>query len=125
MKVRTRARTAYSLLFSTLLLLRCLLRLRSGAPQVVASTELDLPVMLVLHAPVQLAFGERLTAENELVPAVFIRGAPRWVRVALRINHATRQVTLGHNAPAVAVQPGLCAHGKECKEQRNRSHGGL
>merc|ERR1719299_263947 len=81
--------------------------------------------MLVLHAPIQLALSERLAADDDLVAAVLIGGAAWRISVALGVHHAARQVALGHDTTAAAVQPGMHTCCKQCKEERKGSAHGV
>merc|ERR1719235_2994688 len=62
----------------------CLLKvLNSSAPKLVARTELQLPLVLVLLAPLKLACRKGLAAEDDLVARMLILCASNTLNLAL------------------------------------------
>merc|ERR1719263_2747895 len=75
-----------------------------SAAQLVAGTELELPLVLVLLAPLELACRDGLATEDLLVPRVLIRGACD-----------TPDLTVCHNFFALAG-----SHDIDCQERQQQ-----
>merc|ERR1719235_2726341 len=77
----------------------CLLKvLNSSAPKLVARTELQLPLVLVLLAPLKLACRKGLAAEDDLVARMLILCASNTLNLALGHNATAAEALLGGHA---------------------------